>query len=809
MIMRRLVVVALLLSSGSAARGDGLLIPAEKKLPPLAMVSHRVNVTIDDQVAVTEIEQVFRNHTDRPLEATYVFPVPKGASVRKFSMWVGGTQMPGELLEADKARKIYTDIVRRTLDPGLLEYVGNDIFQVKVFPIPPRGDQKIKLSFSSVAPSDNGVIQYVYPLKSDSGTVRALEKFALTVRLKSQRAVQSIYSPTHNITTIRDHDGEATVTLEANEARTDRDFQLFYSAGGKDIGLTAVAHRPDPSAPGYFMILAAPRVDLSKDQQIPRDMFFVLDTSGSMRGKRIAQAKAALKFCLNNLAPHDRFNLLHFATAINTYKDHLLAATPANIEAAVRWVDALEATGGTNINDALLAALEMRGSDAGRPYTVAFFTDGQPTVGQTNPDMILKNIANKNTANTRIFTFGVGDDVNASLLDQLADRTRAVSTYCRESEDIEAKVSSLYAKISTPVLSNLKMRASDNVTLSEIYPPELPDLFHGTQLVIFGRNSGDGNATVTLTGSVGKEAREFTYSLTFPSKTSSTKGFVEDLWARRKVGYLLDQIRANGNKKELVDEVVLLAKRYGITTPYTSYLIVPDGPVIIGRPGEPRAPLPALRGAAGAQIKVKDFAQNIQSEQKLLDERRALQKEQIALDAKSTQSSSTIGGVAGGPGAGVTGGGGFGGGMGGKGAAQAAQIQLDTFDKARVALSLRDLQTVQTGNLGVEYSMQMNQLRNQSQLTTSASRNAFDRNCVEVGGVWIDDKYDRKMEIVSIKAMSDAYFRLLERQPRIQQVYSLGNHVVWVTPSGKALVIDTLDGLESIADAEIDRLFAK
>ena len=156
----------------------------------------------------------------------------------------------------------------------------------------------------------------------------------------------------------------------------------------------------------------------------------------------------------------------------------------------------------------------------------------------------------------------------------------------RPEEDIEAKVSGLYSKISHPVLANLKLTTGDNVTLSEIYPPELPDLFHGQQLIVLGRYTGKGQAAIKLTGTVGKEDEEFVYETTFPDKTGESKEFVEHLWARRKVGYMLDQIRANGEKKELVDEVVALAKRYGITTPYTSYLIVPDAPMpVVVAPG--------------------------------------------------------------------------------------------------------------------------------------------------------------------------------------------------------------------------------
>ena len=237
----------------------------------------------------------------------------------------------------------------------------------------------------------------------------------------------------------------------------------------------------------------------------------------------------------------------------------------------------------------------MRTDDPTRPFTVIFFTDGLPTVDETDTDKIVKKTLAKNSGNTRIFTFGVGDDVNAAMLDQLAEATRAVSTYVRPAEDIGDKVASLYGKISHPVLTDLRLTVGEQIRIHEVYPPKLPDLFHGNQLVVIGRYTGFGHQMVKLTGMVGSEKKEFVYELTFPERTATDTGkdFVEALWARRKVGFLLDQIRVNGEKKELIDEVVVLAKKYGIATPYTSYLVVPDAVMPVAqaesRPGQPEA----------------------------------------------------------------------------------------------------------------------------------------------------------------------------------------------------------------------------
>ena len=266
-------------------------------------------------------------------------------------------------------------------------------------------------------------------------------------------------------------------------------------------------------------MLLTPEVELPKEYQVPRDMVLVLDTSGSMRGVKMEQARKALKYCLENLGaerPLRADELRHHGQPVSATT--CWTSSSDHVDQAKKWVAKLEATGGTAINDALAAALGYRSDDPGRSFTIVFFTDGQPTIGETNPDKILTNIQAKNTANTRIFTFGVGDDVNATFLDAIADKTRALTTYVRPAEDIEAKVSGLYSKISNPVLTNLKLSATNDISFNEIYPPQLPDLFHGSQLVVLGRYNGKGPAAIKLTGMVGKEKKEFVYEVTFPDE---------------------------------------------------------------------------------------------------------------------------------------------------------------------------------------------------------------------------------------------------------------------------------------------------
>jgi Ca-activated chloride channel family protein len=583
----------------------------------------------------------------------------------------------------------------------------------------------------------------------------------------------------------------------------DRDFQVFWTTGGQDVGLTVLAHKPMTTEDGFVLLLLSPRPELVETQQVPRDLVFVLDTSGSMREDgKMEQAKKALKHCLDGLRDIDRFAVLNFATTVNRFRDGLIAVTAEHIDAAKKWIDRLEPSGGTAIDDALQQALAMRPGESGRTFTIVFLTDGKPTIGETNPDKILDNVTRRNTNQVRIFTFGVGHDLNAAFLDQLAENTRAAGAYVRPGEDIEVKVSGFFAKISKPVLADLRLTVSGGASLQEIYPPTLPDLFHGGQLVVLARYTGAGTTQVTLSGTIGSQKREYVYTVDFPSKTEE-KRFVEDLWARRKVGYLLEQIRLNGEKKELVDEVTALAKKYGIATPYTSYLVVPDEPIPMPMPrprppgvrpfpGVPEPDLPvALQpaapglppGAEGGARRVADLAKELKDRGNLVGARELFEQRKLQGAAQA-------------PGA--------------AGASVQAEAlrQKAALEEARAAFG-RDLRRAQENRLGVDLSMQIGQLKGEAQTRRAAARQAAQRQMVEVGGVWIDEGFDPKMPQMVVKALSDGYFRLLEKRPELKEVFQLGNYLIYVTPSGTALIIDLQDGKEQLSDEEIARLFAK
>ena len=541
---------------------------------PLEVTYHKVNVRITDQVAVTTVDQEFYNPNARQLEGTFLFPVPKGAQLDKFTMEIGGKPVSAELLSADKARKIYEDIVRSMKDPALLEYAGLDLFKVRIFPIEPNSRKRITLAYTQLLKADSGLLAYTYPLNTEKFSARPIKTVGLKIEIEGQRALKTLYSPSHNAEIRRTGERRATIGFEASDVRADRDFQLLFSFSADEVGASLLTHR-GASGDGYFLLLASPGVTVKEDKLVKKDVTFVLDTSGSMAGAKLEQAKKALAFCVENLNDTDRFEIIRFATDTESLFDKLTAVTPDTRKRAHEFVRNLKPTGGTAIDDALKKALSLRPDAGDRPFVVIFLTDGLPTVGIVDPDTILANATRAARGSTRVFCFGIGNDVNTHLLDKLSDATRAFSTYVLPEEDIEVKVSNFYTKIKEPVLAGPKLTFPEHIRATKLYPAPLPDLFKGEQLILVGRYDGKGTGPLVLEGTVNGEPRKYTYETKFAAE-STENDFIPRLWATRRVGYLLDEIRLHGDSKELRDEVTDLARQYGIVTPYTAYLILED-----------------------------------------------------------------------------------------------------------------------------------------------------------------------------------------------------------------------------------------
>ncbi len=547
--------------------------PASYKIGEL-----EVNARLADQVAQVQVSQSFVNTGSRQLEVSFLFPLPYDGAIDSLTLLVDGKEFPAKLLPAEEARRLYEDIVRKNKDPALLEWMGTGLFKTSVFPVPPGAKRTVTLTYSQLLRMQDGLTDFLFPLSTARYTSHAVDKVRLRVTLETAKDLKNIYSPTHEVKIKRSGDRQATVTYEAEHEIPASDFRLFYDLGRGKVSTKVLSYRPDDDEDGYFLLLATPKIESDKEKLPAKTVVFVVDRSGSMSGKKIEQARGALQFVLGNLKEGDLFNIIAYDSAVESFRPELQRYDEETRKDALAFIEGIYAGGSTNIDDALQTALAQLNDDQ-RPSYVVFLTDGLPTAGKTDEGQIVQRAKEANRVRARIFSFGVGYDVNSRLLDKLVRAGFGQSEYVRPEEDIEDRVSRLYRRIEAPVLTDVKLeftldeQEGRGKPINRVYPKDTFDLFAGEQLVMVGRYRKPGNAKVVVSGSIG--GKQQTYD--FPAKLvdeshDQSFAFIEKLWAVRRVGEILDQLDLEGKNKELVEELVGLSTRHGILTPYTSFL---------------------------------------------------------------------------------------------------------------------------------------------------------------------------------------------------------------------------------------------
>jgi len=605
----------------------------------LPVKSIKIDTKISSQVATTHVEQIFRNDTDATLEGTYFFPIPEQASITEFAIWDGDRRLVGEVRSREEARRIYDEIVRRQRDPGLLEYAGKDLFQASIFPIPPRSDKKLEITYSQVLRAESGTVAYRYPLGTGRQSTQ-IGSVSGRVELDSKEPLRNIYSPTHAIEIKRNGDRRSVITFESSS--DPQDFQIFYGLSREDFGVTLLTHR-EPGKDGYYLLMISPKDDWSEQEYTAKDIVFVLDTSGSMaEAGKMEKARAALLYGIRILRPQDRFNVVSFAGEERLMETHLITADDQGRKRGEEFAQSLRPVGGTNINQALLSAMQQFES-SNRPKMIVFMTDGLPTVGATIPEQIVANARNARTPGLRLFTFGVGYDVNTALLDKLAAENGGVADYVEPKEDLEVKVSNFFSKVNYPVLTDLKLDMA-GVQTDLVYPRALPDLFRGSQIILIGRyrNPIDMDfVRLQLGGNSNAANKNFFYNnLRFPLREDAND-FLPRLWATRRVGWLMEQVRTNGEQQELRDEIVDLGTRYGIVTPYTSYLALEPGAAsqdVTGRPASNTGFTAGRMNAPPSPAKVADARATTGAGAVQLSKRAREQQEALRVEGQSSSS---------------------------------------------------------------------------------------------------------------------------------------------------------------------------
>ncbi|WP_171190016.1 VIT and vWA domain-containing protein, partial [Alienimonas chondri] len=559
---------------------------------------------VTGQSASVRLSQTFKNVGSQPLEARLLFPVPPNAAVRELTLLVDGKELTGTLQKAGEARETYEAIVRRNRDPALLEYAGYGLYRTSVFPIPQGASRTVQLRYTQLLGVREGLVDLTLPVGSAGSNGVGAKKVEVTASVTTESPLKVVYSPTHAMDVERPTDKTASAKLSLTNVSGREDVRLLFGTAEGLVGLNVLTFR-DPDAEsaegdektadddGFFLLLAAPEVPKPDAAPPARSIVLVVDTSGSMAGEKMEQARNAASFIVGRLRESDTFNVIAYSSTVTSFRPEMEKGNADGRKAGQAFVANLRSGGGTDINGALTKALDMipRSSKDGagdRPTYLLFLTDGKPTSGVTDEQQIAKNVAAANDAGdqdvkARMFTFGVGYDVNARLLDRLSNGGRGVSAYVAPEEDVEAAVSDLYAKIAAPVLTDLVLdfARKGNATgaaLNRILPTDLPDLFSGQQLSIVGRYAGGKKnlkGTFTLTGtSTGSDGEELSFSLpvTLPADSDDSADFLPALWATRRIGELLDRIDLDGENPELVEELVALSTRYGILTPYTAFL---------------------------------------------------------------------------------------------------------------------------------------------------------------------------------------------------------------------------------------------
>ena len=561
-----------------AAEASGFLVPVDpahnEKQRGWELEQYDVNVVVRGPHARVRVEQIFRNTGRRPLEADYVFPVPDGAMVSALTLFEGGRGLEGRLLKAEEARRIYEGIVRRQKDPALLQYLGQNIYRVRVFPIPPGEARKLVFSYDQTLRSDAGLTELVHPLGSTRLAAKPIASVRLRIDLQTNSPLGPIYSPTHDTAVTRLAKNRARIVYEGKPAADVDEFRLYWTTTTRQVGASLLTYWPKEEKQGYFLFLASPTVVAAGEvTERPKSITFVVDVSGSMGGEKLEQVRAALKQIIPSLGNADQFNVIAYHNRVFSLWPKPRVATAKAREEALLFVDALSAAGGTRIEGALLTALSAAAPPE-MPSVVVFLTDGVATMGETDPEKILAMVKRHNGRHKRrIFVMGVGVDVNTVMLDRLALENHGVPTFVRPQENVEVKVSALYDKVRHPVLTDVRFDARGMKAL-DVLPDDLPDLFRGSEIVVAGRYARGGPVELVLAGRDGRLEREFHYTFAAARRGEGVANdFPARVWATRQIAELLDAIRLHKQEDpELVNEIVRLSTKYGILTEYTAFL---------------------------------------------------------------------------------------------------------------------------------------------------------------------------------------------------------------------------------------------
>ncbi|HEX4796941.1 MAG TPA: VIT and VWA domain-containing protein [Humisphaera sp.] len=548
------------------AHAAGLLIADDGGL--LSIEEHTVHVTVNNGIAVTQVTQVFRNQENRVVEGLYSFPVPARASVAGFSMWIDGQEMIGEVLEKQAAREIYNTYKSQKQDPGLLEQSDYRTFDLRVFPIKPLAVQKIQITYYQELESDDDWMTYVYPLASNARQVvnsRVSGLFSLTIDVKSAEPIAEMKSPSHgaDLQVTRYSDNYSRASLRALGASLNRDVVIATRGSRAPTGASLIANK-EADADGYFSLSLRAGDDL-KERNSSADYVFLLDVSASMRDEeKLDQSRQTLAALVDALADDDRFDVIAFNNRQTTAFGSLVAADAAHRSDGAKFLASRQARGGTDFNAALSAA--YRYAKDSRALNIVLISDGLSE--QSRLASLMRLIASR-PKQSRILCVGIGNDVDRALLQRMADETGGLAAFISADGDFQRQAAALHRKLHRPTISNASVEI-DGVSVRDVEPAVLGNLFDGTPARIFGRYREGGVANVKLKGIVGGEPFAQTFQVNFPQSDAENPQ-IQRMWALRRIDRLLN---GRGASAADIDQIIRLGQQYSIATEYTSFIVL-------------------------------------------------------------------------------------------------------------------------------------------------------------------------------------------------------------------------------------------
>lgn len=743
--------------------------PVVECMPTDAQVARTrsdIRVELRDRVLRYEVEERFVNRGGMIGEADFLFPLPKNAAFRDLKLSIDGEMVAGETMNATEARRIYEEIVRRQRDPALVEWMGHGLLRTRIFPIQPGEERRIVVRFESVAEREGDAMRVDYfrgqafqgppaqlrpePRAHPAGDRMPprdpRDRTTFTLRYRAGGELGEPYSPTHELD-VRREGALREVSIRGGGP----DITVLVALRRSRAASVAMLPHATRDEPGYALITVTPPMELASSR-LPRDVTFVIDVSGSMSGQKLEQARAAGRQLLRTLGERDRFRVIDFSTDVRSFRDDFVFATGANVREAIRYIDALDAVGSTNISGALEEALrgvrrssrrwdddrplgdERRPEDrllADRLPLVLFMTDGAPTVGDRDPGSIAARAA-RLRGDARVFSVGMGADVNVGLIEQLALEGRGTATFVRPEENVERAVELLASRLRQPLLTDVRVTVEgSDVRLSRAYPSGPQDIFAGQDLVLLTRYDGSGSANVVVSGRAGSRQVRWSTTRNFP-RSQRENAFVPRLWATQRLGWLAAEKRRNGGSSEIDDEIRRLGERFGIPTEFTSYLVLEPGMV---------ANQTTLR--------------------------------------RDRRGPPQVGSVSG---------------SGGGVAAPSAPPAAVQFESARAAAEQRSARSLAAADLAQVVVTSAGGVE-----TRRAGNRVFQRD----GERWTDIAMKPELRVYRVQAYSPAYFALIDRVPELKEAFAIADRVL---VAGRTVAVEVVAGAAELSAAEVDTI---